>query len=328
MTTYYVDGAVGNDANAGTSEGSGNAWATIDKAMNTVAAGDKVWVKASASYDENGNIDTAGTITAPITFEGYTSTTGDNGKVTWTNSSGVALTDTTSFSYYIFKNFKFTGCSSSGVSISSAFKFYNCEFTSNGANGAFFNSYSSFVNCLFANNSTVGLNTSAASYINVIGCLFYGNTNAAIYGTGQNIFIDSCVFYSPGASNHGIDCSADYTILSHCTFDGDGSTGFGVNAAGESYLAVVSNIIYDYDEGYRCYDTAQAVFFTCVAAYNLMNTLPTGAYRTNSADITGLEYGYQDVTSAPAFTDEANDDYTLGATSPAIDAGIMPGCIT
>jgi hypothetical protein len=37
MTTYYVDTAVGNDGNAGTSEGAGNAWATIDKAMNTVA---------------------------------------------------------------------------------------------------------------------------------------------------------------------------------------------------------------------------------------------------------------------------------------------------
>ena len=40
MTIYYVDGVVGDDTNAGTSEGSGSAWATIDKAMNTVAAGD------------------------------------------------------------------------------------------------------------------------------------------------------------------------------------------------------------------------------------------------------------------------------------------------
>ena len=83
MATYYVDTAVGDDANAGTSEGAGNAWATIDKAMNTVAAGDKVWVKASGTYDENGNIDTAGSLLSPIEFEGYSSTTGDNGKVTW-----------------------------------------------------------------------------------------------------------------------------------------------------------------------------------------------------------------------------------------------------
>lgn len=69
--------AVGDDANVGTSEGSGNAWKTIDKAMNTVAAGDKVWVKASANYTELVTIDTVGSIAAPIVFEGYTSTTGD-----------------------------------------------------------------------------------------------------------------------------------------------------------------------------------------------------------------------------------------------------------
>ena len=49
-TTWYVDGAVGNDSNAGTSPGAGNAWATIGKATSTAAAGDTVNVKASATY--------------------------------------------------------------------------------------------------------------------------------------------------------------------------------------------------------------------------------------------------------------------------------------
>ena len=82
MTTYYVDGAVGNDGNAGTSEGAGNAWATIDHAMNTVAAGDKVFVKATGTYSETPVMDTVGASNNPITFEGYTTTPGDNGKVT------------------------------------------------------------------------------------------------------------------------------------------------------------------------------------------------------------------------------------------------------
>ena len=79
MTTYYVDSAATGAAD-GSSEA--DAWTTIDTAMNNVVAGDKVWVKASATYSETPNIDTAGTSTLAIVFEGYTTTTGDRGKVT------------------------------------------------------------------------------------------------------------------------------------------------------------------------------------------------------------------------------------------------------
>ena len=80
MATYYVDGLNGSDAAAGTSEGT--AWKTIDKAMNTVAAGDKVWIEDTATYNETATIDTAGTAASPIEFEGYNTTTGDDGQIT------------------------------------------------------------------------------------------------------------------------------------------------------------------------------------------------------------------------------------------------------
>ena len=85
MTTYYVDNVDGDDANAGTSEGSGNAWASIGKAMQTVAAGDHVGIKVTGtdytvedgSTDSIGAIITAGTAASPIIFEAYTTTLGD-----------------------------------------------------------------------------------------------------------------------------------------------------------------------------------------------------------------------------------------------------------
>ena len=110
MTVYYVDGAIGNDGNDGLAEGSSNAWATIDKAMNTVIAGDKVWVKATGNYNELATIDTAGTSSLNIVFEGYTSTTGDNGKVTIDAQSTRAscIADATGVgTHYVFKNFIF-----------------------------------------------------------------------------------------------------------------------------------------------------------------------------------------------------------------------------
>jgi len=82
MATYYVDVAVGNDSNLGTSEGAGNAWASIGKACQTATAdGDVVWIKASGEYvAEDGSTDSIGqviTATNYIIFEGYTTTPGD-----------------------------------------------------------------------------------------------------------------------------------------------------------------------------------------------------------------------------------------------------------
>ena len=39
MTVYYVDPVDGDDGNAGTSEGSGNAWQTLGQAASTAVLG-------------------------------------------------------------------------------------------------------------------------------------------------------------------------------------------------------------------------------------------------------------------------------------------------
>ena len=91
MTTYYVDGAVGNDSNAGTSPGSGNAWATIAKAASTVVAGDTAYIKASATYTITSTItlsNTGSQSAGAIRYEGYTTTPGArDGRPTITTST-------------------------------------------------------------------------------------------------------------------------------------------------------------------------------------------------------------------------------------------------
>lgn len=83
MAVYYVDWAVGDDTNAGTSEGAGNAWKHIGHALSAMSAGDTIWVKASAEYEEIPRITVAGN-TAPNINQliGYESVTGDNGYAT------------------------------------------------------------------------------------------------------------------------------------------------------------------------------------------------------------------------------------------------------
>jgi hypothetical protein len=69
MTVYYVQPAAsgGNDSDAGTSVGA--AWATYDKALSTVVAGDIVWMQP-AVYRELGTCDNSGSSGSAITING------------------------------------------------------------------------------------------------------------------------------------------------------------------------------------------------------------------------------------------------------------------
>jgi hypothetical protein len=319
MTTYYVDTAVGNDGNAGTSEGAGNAWATIDHAMNTVAAGDKVWVKASGNYNETATLDTAGSAATPIVFEGYTSTTGDNGKATIDGQStrSNCITTILGATYYVFKNFVFTNATSIGASLGTAdiCTFVNCDFTNNGGAGIQIDNNITFINCESNSNSGRGFDPDTCNAY--VGCIAHSNTTTGIVATAITSVVYKCVVYNNSTGN-GIDTTSGSII--GCTLDGENSAATGIRMTSETDSVICDNIIYDWatavDSG--TWDSVQGF-----RGYNLLNS------NTTDYDSTGQEtLGIGDVTGAPSFTDEANDDYTLGGSSPAIDAGVQPGGIT
>jgi len=80
MTTYYVRASMGNDGNTGLSPA--QAWLTIDKAANEVAAADTVYI-GSGVYRELVTMDTSGTSGNEISFIGDIDgvQTGDPGPV-------------------------------------------------------------------------------------------------------------------------------------------------------------------------------------------------------------------------------------------------------
>jgi hypothetical protein len=329
MTTYYVDGAVGNDANAGTSEGAGNAWATIDKAMNTVASGDKVWVKATGTYSEDPVIDTAAATAATIVFEGYSSTTGDNGKVTisgTTNSLGTTLGP--GESRYVIKNFIFNGGSGAAVSLGAARAntFINCEFTgasTDGFEGTGANN--TFINCEFTSNTQHGIDATSISGGYIVGCIFHSNGRTGLQIGSTGAFYRNLVYNNDTAAagwNHG-DLGTTAVVIGN-TFDGENRSGQLCDINGQSIFIAVDNVFYD-SGTYGLTNPATTSHYRAFAGYNLLNDNASGTY----ADAGDPELiGYQDVTTAPAFTSESTDDYTLGASSPAIDAGMQPGGIT
>ena len=319
MATYYVDGAMGDDGNVGTSEGSGNAWATIDKAMNTVAAGDIVFVKSSATYTEQPVIDTAGTVTAPILFVGYTTTANrtDRGKVTIDAEATRAncISDLISGTgAYVFENFIFANATGHGVSLAGVnqMTFRNCEFNSNGSDGLSMGNGLMAESCSFTSNTGDGADVGTASQLH--GCWFESNG-----GAGVNIdwgFIVGSVFYDTGngainfTGSNGFPCG-----VVNCTIDGNEkntTTGIIFPASFWGPYVAINNIIYDCSTGISGHDNGGGRF---IGRNNLLNS------NTTDYDNAGYETLVGEVTGAPAFTDEAANDYTLGAGSPALNAG-------
>lgn len=117
-TTYYVDPAVGDDGNLGTSEGAGNAWQTLQHAADTAVAGDTCYIKASATITLSAKLDidtTAGANLTPIQYIGYTTTIADNGKVSITKTGAVTTIFDISKNWLIFRNFDITGGTSYAI---------------------------------------------------------------------------------------------------------------------------------------------------------------------------------------------------------------------
>lgn len=347
---YYVDVAVGDDGNAGTSEGAGNAWQTLAKAADTVAAGEKVWVKASGTYEsEDGSNDcvmqitTAGSAEAPIVFEGYHTSTGDGGIVTINadptgdqfshciDSSG------TQNVYHVFKNFVLQGASGNGYEgdgVSDYGIFINCRFTNNGGHGIEFDNSLCMINCMSDNNSGNGVDCDMGSLH--IGCVYFDNSSSAINSTQSRHILVHCLGFSNGTSSRIFNLFG-WSAAINCTVDGENESGVsGIYQANNlaSFIVVVNSLIYDCGTGLGGDSDAEELG---VGMFNLFNS-NTDDIDTSSPGFSSLDVSAGDgigdrgdvsssQTEAQLFTDAGNAtaldrDYTPVSGSDAIGAGM------
>lgn len=315
---YYVDMAVGNDVNAGTSEGAGNAWQTIDKAMNEVAAGETVWVKASANYTETAGIDTAGSAGSPIIFEGYTTATGDGGRATIdggsARASGIIEGGSITNAYYVFRNFRITDHTGDGVDSSGMFQitWINCRFDNN-STGIDVGSNTLFIDCEFDTNSVDGAEASSDS--KYVGCLAHTNTDDGIQlGAGGGA--SHCVAYGNGSSatlEGQIAITGGRVLVDHCTFDGDNSaTKLGISSQ-QPGPTIINCIFYDCHVG----------IYSSGANYVVSGYSDYNSFASCTTDVTNLTAGSNSITDAgDPFTNSAGRDYTLASTAEGeSDAG-------
>jgi hypothetical protein len=319
VTTYYVDGAVGNDGNLGTSEGAGNAWATIQQALDTVAAADIVYVKASATYNEALTTSTAGTAGSPIVFEGYTTTPGDEGIATNDGTTGSLAEGWTPISgnnYYVWKNFRFTNFTgtafgnlladhvylyrieadnsgSGGIELDDSCEIVGCHAHDNTGDGMAVGSFGTFYRCISHNNTGDGFEATAG--MAVIDCLSYENTGNGLNWAGANaygIFTGNTIVASSASAQTGmalgISNTANRFICCNNTVSGySGIGGKGIDTAAIGQRALIfNNNLYDNETNYD-----------------------------NEGDLGG------GTTGDPDFVNAASDDYTPDTTSPLIAAG-------
>lgn len=303
------DVAAGDDGTGDWATSSGP-WLTIDFAMNSVVASDKVWLRSTAAFVESPAIDTAAGATTEIVFEGYATDLGDVGQITITGM----LTDTIATSImYCFKNIIFdaNGANANAVQLSSYnITWRNCVFKGATGNGCSSGSVACFYECEFLDNALDGASVSSSLFLN---CKFYRNGSAGI-DCSSGLICYNCVFFSNGG--HAIDGGAindRALIVLNCTIDGDAKdTGDGVtsNAAFRGYTVVMNTILYDCSVGINSHYGDRDIL-----VHNLLNS--------NTADYTGDSSGQEgEVTGAPNFVNEvAGADYTLDTGSPAIGAG-------
>lgn len=308
----------------------GGAWASLQKAADTVRAADTdhVWIKGGTNYTEVLNLTLSMAAATPAILEGYTASPGDNGLFTIDGEAVRAngVTDSPlGSSHYIFKNMRVTDHTSHGMDVTMDHCICkNCRFDNNGGSGVVVDDFWRFENCWFDDNGAMGCNCDSVAMF--VGCRAFRNvTNGLCTDTG---IMFGCVAYSNGGSGLYMQGASNVLCaIVNCTVDGDAKdTTIGINqvVGGLGLIVCINNIVYD---------CATGIFFSTgfggeinVSRNNLVNA--------NTADYGGSGATHSgEVTDPPAFETEGSD-YRLTGLSPAIGAGFdafsvfgfNPGC--
>lgn len=322
MTTYYVDVAVGNDINNGLAEGAGNAWASIAHAQTQHVAGDIIYVKASGTYNETVAAAIFGTRFNPITYIGYTTTPGDNGKVTWAATGTYCIFLNTNFSCgHVYRNFIMTGGTGSAVQGGGDYTtFVNCEFTNSQSGYAGSGSQAILIFCEGHGNTNYGFTGGIGT--RYIACKAYNNGFQQI--NGNQISLYKCILYGhTNAAQPVLNLNGQGNRIIKTVIDGEGVARDGIDLGSSSInnFAIVDSVIQNTVD--NAIETDFLTGMNYIEANCAFHNVGTGGIYSAMpwTDIVDVER----VEADPLFTDDANGDYTPTEDSPLIGAGMTPG---
>ena len=331
MATRYVD----LDRYDGLQDGTSwtDAWLDLQSAMNAIAglgAGPHVVkVRGSNTYSDDGSgggnsyvfrIETNGTSTAPVTFQGRNSD--DTGPALVTADANVDTQKTNclttilsgEFHYYRFEEFRFTGASVDGVALNTGNSdgglFVRCRFDNNGGNGFIVDQQPKFQECEFDNNSAAGCSSDLGCVM--VACSLHDNGSWGYLENGSGeITAYSCEFYN---NTTGAISSQGPSKLFGVTIDGR-AAGTGLLTNGSEHLYVLANV--------SVYNNSTGINFATTADKNVLAT--NIHVDSNTANYTNFATPDNEVSGIPRFINSAGGDYKLQSHSPLKAAGVSVG---
>lgn len=341
MAIYYVKSSGGDDTDTGLSVG--NAWATLQHALDTVPKNNQIYVLDDGTHTPSAPIDldtNLGTASQPIDIYGADASGNlhTRGNMTTISGSGLAagedivrLNQSTGTNYIRMRNLRLTASPQSAISFaSSTGKGYiimnNCRLDNNGYNGVEVGRsgspnpvYIIALDCEFDNNSNDGLGfiiTNRGDW-HLSGCRIHNNGNDGV-SLRRHSWIEDCLIYSN--TRYGILGGSGIPVrCSNCTIYNNGSHGI-YDSAGYPNNFVNHNIIAN-NGGYGYYPNNNGnggIFHHQLA--NLYHNNTSGPHRQGSSPIPGI----LQLSGDPLFisTNESDDNFlVVAANSPAKGAG-------
>lgn len=302
--------ASGGDASSINFKVGGGKSRITDQMCEDAVAGNTIYVKSgSITQSESITISsTSSTWASPIVLEGYDTTRGDQPKNSNRPVIDAGANSLTFYDYWKLKFLDITGTASNLVSKNTS------------------GNYSQLIHCKVTNtsvsasrNAVTGRSWAASfsEFISTNGVAFAGN----VFPMGLN----HCYIHDSVTGLNGVSNADAYCFF--CVFD---TLTTGISA---DNLYLHHNIFYNCStDGIKCNDNAEYnaithnMFVSCGDGIDFTNTNGTALieynlYWNNTTDVRGVSKGDNAVESNPDFTDAANGDFTVGSSSPAIDAG-------
>lgn len=318
----------------------GGSFASVNQAIQAMTVtGMIAYVKSGSAYTRSSTISCGNNVA--ITLIGYTTSRGDNGQVSVTTASNIALVTMTNGGQFTWKNFIFSSTSgtkgyaffSGGAFLTMWINFVNCLFTSvkaavssNGGTTVAFNI--SMYNTEISGCTNVALEfASGTSSLIMADCFLHGSTSDGILcsSSALNASLVRTIIYSNGGKGINLSSGSGHQIsLYNCVIASNTSDGltYGSSSPQITYLTLENNIIQSNGGWGVNWNTTGGIYFQAIR---------NNAFRNNtSGKYTTVISSTNEITLTGDPFNSAGTDFSLNSTSGAgalCRAGGFPGTL-
>jgi hypothetical protein len=354
--TFYVDGINGNNSYTGNS--TDNAWKTIQKAKDTITAGQMVLIRGG-DYYEYGGVAHSGNTTLPVIFKAYpgetvlmhgrypnrTSVKYDSSPEGFDFSTGISNIAVDGLHFVDFSETLYLRGSNENISLlnlviqdaddgiyggANNLRIENLMVNNIGDRGIYGGDDNIHIyNVTINNASDRGISLYSDSYdnINIIKANISGCGNFGILAYGKNVLISESVI----ADNYyiGADIGGDYAYIQNSIFSGtkiSSGNAYNLLFGTSTEFELLNSVVFNSSQyGLYLRGTGNHSVENCIIYNNSQEVrTPTGFNLSEDYNIFGSGFtprGNHSFRINPLFVDASDGNFRLKTGSPAVDNG-------